>query len=182
MPHRSGVVALALAATAIAAGPEFLRPVDGAIVAPGAFSIAARASDKAQLRVDGKPVASRSPGPGALTATLPLSAGVHKLELTDGAASVSISITAASPASFRPHPPSASCDTCHTVRDSAWALKSDPLGDTCFTCHDAKTFAVAHQHNADVLVECTLCHQPHGSSTAKHLKMKKELACKQCHG
>ena len=183
MPHQLGLAALLALATAQAAsGPAFLRPHDQATVAPGPLSIIARASASAQFRLDGAPLAAKPAGPGAWNATAQLAAGPHKIELIDGASTIALTVTAAMPAAFRAHPPAATCDTCHVVRGGTWAFKSDPLSDTCFGCHDAKAFPVPHQHNAEVLNECTLCHDPHGSSSVKHLKMKKELACKQCHG
>ncbi|MGH9659758.1 MAG: cytochrome c3 family protein, partial [Bryobacteraceae bacterium] len=54
--------------------------------------------------------------------------------------------------------------------------------ESCFSCHDAKAFAEPHSHNAETLVECQTCHEPHGSTEKTHLKMRKQVACKLCHG
>ena len=42
-------------------------------------------------------------------------------------------------------------------------------------------FKVTHS-NDEVLADCVLCHNPHGSTEEFHLKMPRETACKQCHG
>jgi predicted CXXCH cytochrome family protein len=183
MPHR--FVGLLLAACVFADEPRILRPVDQSVVAPGPLSIVARGSAKSELRLDGKQLAATQPGPSALTAVAKLSPGLHELVLRDGGSEQKIQFLVqgapGAPAAwspFRAHPPAATCDACHAVKEGAWEFKSG----SCFACHDAKPFPSTHSHTTEVLAECQLCHSPHGSTAVKHLKMKKELACKQCHG
>lgn len=179
MPHRV-VLILALAAPAVPDGPAILRPAGQSALPPGPLAIVARGAGP--LRLDGKPVAATSPGPGALSATVTPGPGVHELSLGDQ--KLRFFIGPGAPAGFRPyrlHPPAATtCDTCHAVRDGEWEFKG--AAASCFGCHDQKKFPVGHTHNDEVLSECGLCHDPHGSAEEFHLKLAKETACKQCHG
>ena len=175
-----------VAAAALAAAPTeqaILRPADGAILDPGPLSIVARG--KAQLRVDGKQVAAASPGPGAVAATVNPAPGLHELAFGDRKIRFFVGASEA-PAGFRAyraHPPAAAgCETCHAVKDGAWGFRGATLAASCFGCHDAGRFPEPHSHNATVLGECQLCHDPHGSTAKFHLKMDRETACKQCHG
>ena len=179
MPHRL-VLILALAAPAPTDGPRILRPGDQSALPPGPLTIVARGAGP--LRLDGKPLATTSPGPGAQTATVTPAAGVHELSLGDQ--KLRFFVVPGAPADFPPfriHPPAAAaCETCHAVRDGAWEFKG--AESSCFGCHDQKKFPVGHTHNAEVLSECGLCHHPHGSTGKFHLKLVRETACKQCHG
>ncbi|MBI1790148.1 MAG: hypothetical protein HYR60_21660 [Acidobacteria bacterium] len=169
------------------AGPHIFRPADQSVIA-APLVIVARGSGKAELRLDGKPILTTQPGPSALTATLKPGPGLHELILADGGAERKVSFFVPGAANapdwklFKPHPPAAVCDTCHAVKDGAWDFKGATLAQSCFACHDSKPFAAAHSHNTETLAECQMCHHSHGSTSARHLKMRKELACRQCHG
>jgi predicted CXXCH cytochrome family protein len=190
MPYRLGLI-LALAALICfaedAASPGFLRPYDQTIVPAGPLAIVARAAGKAELKLDGKPLAASQPAPTALTATINPNPGRHELTLRNGGAEQKIQFFVRSPAApqgwaeFKQHPPAASCETCHAVKDGAWSFKTDVLADTCFGCPAAKQFPAIHSHNSETLADCQMCHNPHGSTVKAHLKMRKELACKQSH-
>lgn len=161
-------------------GPRILRPTDQSVVKPGPLSIVAKGG---ALKLDGKALAATQPGPGALTATVTPAAGLHELEV-DGV-KAGFFVGAGAPAGwqeFRPHPPGgAACTTCHAVLQGAWEIKGGVTGDNCMQCHDAQGFLKVHSHKPDVLIDCQLCHSPHGSTVQKHLKMTKDAACKQCH-
>ncbi len=186
MPHR--LVALALfAALGCAEEITIFRPSDQSAVPAGPLSVVARVSGKAEVKLDGKPVTATQPALNALTATVMPSPGRHELTVLAGGVEKKVVFFAGAGApadwkTFRPHPPAATCETCHAVKDGAWAFKNATLADSCFGCHEAKQFPAIHSHNTEVLAECQMCHNPHGSTEARHLKLKKELACKQCHG
>ncbi|HYZ85132.1 MAG TPA: cytochrome c3 family protein, partial [Bryobacteraceae bacterium] len=170
-------------------GPEILRPLDGSVLASGNVSFVARVNGPAKLLVDGKPAPAVNPAPNALMATLKLEPGAHELVLDLGSAKQTAKVfvgTGSAPAGFEPfraHPPTAAtCDACHAVKDNVWALKFDTTAEACMKCHDATQFPKKHTHVVNVLEECQMCHMPHGSKAASHLKMNKETACKQCHG
>jgi predicted CXXCH cytochrome family protein len=84
---------------------------------------------------------------------------------------------------FRPHPPgtAVACDTCHAVKEGAWAMKRITLAPLCGQCHDRAQFPKVHTHNTDILTDCQNCHLPHGSAAKSHLQKPKEVVCKQCH-
>jgi predicted CXXCH cytochrome family protein len=170
-------------------GPAFLRPLNQTILPAGPLSIVARTAGKAELRLDGNAIKGSQAVPNVLTATVNPGPGRHELAL--GEQKIQFFVRTAANASsvppgwgeFKTHPPgAAACDTCHAVKDGAWSFKSGVLADSCFGCHNAKPFPVIHSHTSEVLAECQMCHSPHGSAVKAHLKMKKELACKQCHG
>lgn len=170
------------------AGPGFLRPLDQTVLPAGPITVVARTAGKAELRLDGKPIAASQPAANVLTATVNPAPGRHELAFDDQKIQF-FARTAANAAGapqgwseFKTHPPAASCDTCHAIKEGAWTFKNDVLGDTCFGCHNAKQFPGVHSHTSETLAECQMCHLAHGSTVKGHLKMKKELACKQCHG
>ena len=179
MPDRL-VLILALAAQAQTGGPGILRPADKAVLPPGPLTVIARGAGP--LRLDGRGVSVRVQNGDIVTATVTPAAGLHELSFADQ--KLRFFVGPGAPADFRPyrlHPPAtAACDTCHTVRDGVWEFRG--AASSCFGCHDQKKFPVGHTHNAEVLSECGLCHDPHGSAEKFHLKLAKETACKQCHG
>lgn len=168
-------------------GPGFLRPLDQSILKPGALSVVARTEGDAKLLLDGKPVESKSDAAGVLSAIVKLDAGKHELVLVTGGAEhkARLFVGEGAPAgfeAFRAHPPAAACTACHAVEAGAWGFKGGSLKENCLVCHDQKTFVEAHQHTPEVLEECSLCHQPHGSKVRFHLKYDRDTACKLCHG
>lgn len=170
MPYRLGLI-LAAALSCAAAG-RFLRPTDGSSVPVGALSIIAAGTG--ELKLDGKPVPAAQSVPGGVHAQVKVAAGEHELSLGEA----KIRFSAGPSPNFREHPPGGSgCAPCHKAEGGEWTVIM-----ACFGCHDQKTFPKPHQHNAEVLAECQMCHLPHGSSEKAHMKMKKDIACKQCHG
>ncbi|MBI3698631.1 MAG: hypothetical protein HY238_27805 [Acidobacteria bacterium] len=192
MPHRLTRWGLGLAAGLCLAqapeGPRILRPADQSALPAGPLSVIARGDEKSQLLLDGKPLEAKRPFATVLTATLAPASGPHTLTLATAGAEQKVQFFAGPkpPAGFqpyRPHPPAAAtCDTCHAVKDGEWGFKGTVLSENCFGCHNQKTFATKHSHNEETLAECQLCHDPHGSTEKFHLKMTREIACKQCHG
>lgn len=172
-------------------GPRFFRPLDKTAVPAGRLSVAARGGAGAELFLDGETLAFQQPGPGALTAVVSLAPGRHVLRLKDGPTERRVEFFAtgagapeppAGYASFRVHPPATACEACHQVRGERWGFKGLELSESCLGCHEAARFSESHQHTPDALPDCQLCHQPHGAAAPKLLKLRKEIACKQCHG
>ena len=178
--RRCSALILLLLSPAFAEEAAILRPIHDTWVSSGPVSIVAKGSG--ELRLDGKVVKSERPAAGVVTATVTPSAGSHELSL--GSAKITFWYGSGKPAlpEFKTHPPAGSCDACHAVKEGAWEIKGGSAGDNCLACHDRAAFIKLHQHNPDVLQDCQVCHFPHGSAVKSHLKMKKEIACKQCHG
>jgi len=168
-------------------GPVLFSPANESLVTPGALRIIGRATGKATLTLDGKPLTIASPAPGVVLAEIKVPDGLHQLTLTAGDGESKISFFAGKEHNgwkmFRPHPPGAvACDTCHAVKNGEWAMKRATLSPLCHTCHNADQFTKIHTpHNTGTLVDCQNCHFQHGSSSPKHLRMEKAVACKQCH-
>ncbi len=168
-------------------GPKILRPMNRSSLAPGPLVLIARTAGKAEFRLDGKAVPGAQPAPNVLFAAVTVASGPHEVVLVTAAGEEKIGFFAGPKppegfAPFRIHPPGAGCETCHAVKQGAWAFKQAGASASCFGCHDPKPFTEIHSHNAEVLQECQLCHSPHGGTARLFLKMSKELACKQCHG
>jgi predicted CXXCH cytochrome family protein len=177
-------------AYAQATAPLFLRPTQNSVVEAGPLSIVARASAGASVLLDGKPVNTTTPGPGAFTAIITAAPGKHELTVRDstGSSSVVFFVGAANaPAeakSFRVHPPpalKAECATCHAVKDARWTFAGASLAANCHNCHQRESFSKTHTHEPVVLRDCQMCHSTHGSTEAKHLKMPAKTACELCH-
>jgi predicted CXXCH cytochrome family protein len=166
--------------------PLFYAPLDQSLIPVGVFRVVAHSAGDTKLLLDGKPVAFEAPAPGVIRADVKLGAGAHELVARNAAGESKLAIFAGkAQAGFQPfkqHPPLASCDTCHALKQNQWAMKRASLAPVCAACHPQDRFPVVHTHGADLLAECQACHMPHGSQAAKLLKQPKEIGCKQCHG
>lgn len=168
-------------------GATLFAPSHESIVTPGPLRIIGRGAGKAALTLDGKPVPTVSPAPGVILAEIKIPEGPHELVLTAEDGESRVSFYAGKEHKdwkmFRPHPPgNVACDTCHAVKNGAWAMKRATLSPLCHTCHNLEQFTKIHTpHNTGTLVDCQNCHFPHGSAAKTHLRMEKAVACKQCH-
>ena len=56
----------------------------------------------------------------------------------------------------------------------------DNVNDTCYTCHMEKRgpFVRTHQPAQE---DCSICHNPHGTTTPNLLKARQPFLCQQCH-
>jgi predicted CXXCH cytochrome family protein len=162
---------------------RILRPADKSAVPAGPVRIIARAPE-GRLELDGQPVAAEKPFPDVLTARVDAKPGPHTLALIWNEGRREITFFAgpdlpAEFATFRAHPPGGEteCTQCHELsRRGRFVFKGG-----CFDCHQREPFAKVHTHNADVLSECGLCHNAHGSTVKSHLLFSKDIACRQCH-
>lgn len=162
---------------------KIMRPVNSAALPSGKVDIVATAPE-GTIELDGKPVKAEQPFPNVFHATTEVSPGAHTLALIwkEGRKEIRFFAGPNAPAefrAFRTHPPVAEvqCTQCHELtRRGRFHFKGG-----CFDCHKQEAFAKVHTHNNEVLAECGLCHNAHGSTVKAHLLMSKELACKQCH-
>jgi predicted CXXCH cytochrome family protein len=166
-------------------GAIFLSPLPDSAVPVGPLRIVAKGTGAGRLLIDGKPAETVSPAAGVFRAEVTLARGEHELALEskDGLAKIRVFSGEAHGGwkAFRQHPPAATCETCHAVRNGEWTLRRASLAPLCFTCHERGKFPLSHTHNTDILADCQTCHLPHGSQVKGHLLKPKELACKQCH-
>ena len=162
---------------------RIMRPAHKASFRSGSVDIIATAPEGV-LELDGARIAAEQPFPNVFHAKVDVKPGVHTLKLawTGGQKEIQFSTGTDTPGGFepfRPHPPTAdvACTQCHGLsRRGRFVFKGG-----CFDCHQETSFAKTHTHKSDVLAECGLCHNAHGSIVSKHLIHTKELACKQCH-
>jgi predicted CXXCH cytochrome family protein len=180
---RLAIPALALFPALLSAESAILAPTDKSIV-PADVRIVARHDAKPELLIDGKPAVVESPLAGIVWANVRLALGSHEVQLAGGP-KIQIYVGEGAPEGwqkFRPHPPGgAACATCHAVRNGEWAFAKASLVGVCFACHDRAAFPMTHTHEPGIVPDCQMCHSPHGSTAARHLKMAREAACKLCH-
>ncbi len=82
-----------------------------------------------------------------------------------------------------------SCTTCHSVHDAKSAkaqLKTARASETCVSCHKTEAMKVqrsGHMPLREGKMECTSCHNPHGSTNVRLLKTGNTVneACTSCH-
>jgi DmsE family decaheme c-type cytochrome len=82
-----------------------------------------------------------------------------------------------------------SCTTCHSVHEPKSVeaqLKKETVTETCVQCHKkevAKVHRSSHMPVREGKLECTTCHNPHGSQNVKMLREGNSIneACATCH-
>ena len=81
------------------------------------------------------------------------------------------------------------CGTCHSIHSSKSEkaqLKTPRQMDTCATCHRDKVAKIdrsGHMPLREGKMECSTCHNPHGSTNVKQLRKGNSIAeaCTSCH-
>ena len=162
---------------------RIVRPVNKSAFASGPVEVNASVPD-GKLELDGQAVTAESPFPNVLHARLQPSPGLHKLALVwpTGRQEIEFFVGNQPPAGFtlfRTHPPggNVACTQCHELsKRGRFRFKGG-----CNDCHATEAFSKSHTHKADVLPECGMCHNAHGSTAKAHLLHPKEAACKLCH-
>ena len=84
---------------------------------------------------------------------------------------------------------SVGCVSCHSVHEFKSAnaqLKKEKITETCVQCHQKEVNKVhksAHMPVREGKMECTTCHNPHGSQNVKMLREGNSIneACATCH-
>lgn len=73
------------------------------------------------------------------------------------------------------------CSDCHASHGSAGPklMARQSVADTCFTCHMEKRGPFVRKH--EPAEDCTICHNPHGTSVDNLLKVRAPMLCQQCH-
>lgn len=73
------------------------------------------------------------------------------------------------------------CSDCHASHGSAGPklMQRDSVANTCFACHMEKRGPFVRKH--EPAEDCTICHNPHGSSIDNLLKTRPPYLCQQCH-
>lgn len=161
-----------------------LRPSDRSVLQSGALQIIARTGE---IWLDGKPIRQPQDRGGRQALSVSAPAGKHELLWKHAGGFQKIEFFVASGPTetppgwkvYKEHPPQAECAACHAGEKD---FRKSSIAETCFSCHEQKAFPAAHSHNSEVLAECVLCHDPHGSAERFHLRMTRETTCKQCHG
>lgn len=82
-----------------------------------------------------------------------------------------------------------SCVTCHSVhspKSEKVLLKAETVSETCVQCHRKevnKVHKTAHMPVREGKLECSTCHNPHGSQNVKMLREGNSIseACSSCH-
>ena len=59
-------------------------------------------------------------------------------------------------------------------------MKRESVNATCYTCHMEKRGPFVHNHQP-VQEDCTICHNPHGTTAENLLKTRAPFLCNSCH-
>ena len=74
------------------------------------------------------------------------------------------------------------CSDCHNSHGAAGPalMKRDTVNDTCYQCHMEYRGPNIWNHQP-VTEDCAICHNVHGTTTARMLKVRPPFLCTQCH-
>ncbi len=74
------------------------------------------------------------------------------------------------------------CVDCHNPHGGPYAnqLKRATVNEVCYSCHAEKRGPLLWPH-PPVLVNCSNCHEPHGTVNDRLLKIRVPRLCQQCH-
>jgi DmsE family decaheme c-type cytochrome len=74
------------------------------------------------------------------------------------------------------------CSDCHNAHGSVGPknMVRDTVNDTCYTCHMEKRGPFVRTHQP-VQEDCTICHNPHGTTYPALLKIRIPFLCESCH-
>ncbi len=160
-----------------------VKPRDGSWLQGAEIDIIAKAPE-GRLLLDGEPIDAEKPFPDVLHARVALESGGHALRLESPAGSREIQFQVGGPPEgvdvdpYVDHPPlQTACTHCHSLSSRGRFRFSGG----CQACHAKETFIQSHSHEPHELASCGMCHDAHGSSSAKLLVLSQDVACKQCH-
>lgn len=74
------------------------------------------------------------------------------------------------------------CSDCHNAHGGAGEkqLVRDSVNDTCYSCHMEKRGPFVRTHQP-VQENCSICHNPHGTTNPSLLKIRQPFLCQSCH-
>lgn len=73
------------------------------------------------------------------------------------------------------------CSDCHNVHgNNPKQMERGSVVETCYQCHMEKRGPFVHNHQP-VTEDCTICHQPHGTTIPGLLKSRPPFLCQDCH-
>lgn len=74
------------------------------------------------------------------------------------------------------------CSDCHNTHGSAATsqLVKNTVNETCYQCHAEKRGPFLWEHSP-VREDCSICHDPHGTTEDRMLKVRSPFLCQQCH-
>lgn len=74
------------------------------------------------------------------------------------------------------------CSNCHNPHGGAGPtnLAKNTVNETCYQCHQDKRGPYLWEHQP-VREDCTICHDPHGSTHYRMLKVAPPYLCEECH-
>ncbi len=178
---------------------QILWPPKNAVILKGTFPMIAT-GQSSEIHVDGKRLERESRWHEPLQLTwLGLNPGVHELTIGSTTQKFCVALNDVENEAPRNWPICRShtirnldngCEECHasttakvatdTTESSRW-LEAPEIPEKCVECHTTEAFETTHQHPADSLTDCTLCHRMHSSRREKLLLYPKDILCTQCH-
>jgi predicted CXXCH cytochrome family protein len=182
---------LVLAAAVFAAAPvsggdlKVLAPPDGAVfTAPSAILIGMGSSGDLEVTLNSRKVGGIKQSGRAFTGPLDLAEGKNVLLVKSGVETREMIFERRSKNTgsfvYRYHDPvkDGECKACHPQGVG----RTSPVTEAklCNTCHEPKT-GFKHLHGPLGAGQCSICHDPHGSSYPTFLIMGVRALCVECH-
>jgi predicted CXXCH cytochrome family protein len=164
---------------------KILAPPDGATLSSAAVTLIGSGSAGAlEVQLNGRKVAGIKQSGRAFTGPLALAAGKNVLLVRSGVETLQYSVeyqakgAAASPYLYHDPVADGECKACHPQGVG----RTSPVTEArlCNACHDPKT-GYKYLHGPLGTGQCTICHDPHGSSNPALLVTSLRALCVQCH-
>jgi len=181
------VLAAALFAAAPVHGGELrvLAPPDGAVLAGSTVTLIGMGSGgELEVTLNGRKVAGIKQSGRAFTGALELAEGKNVLLVKSGLETRQQTFERKDKVDGRPqyryHDPvkDGECKSCHPQGVG----RTSPVSEArlCNSCHEPKT-GFTHLHGPLGAGQCSICHDPHGSSYKAFLVMGVRALCVECH-
>lgn len=179
---------------------QILWPPKNVVVLKGTFPVIAT-NKASEIQVDGKLVERVSRWHEPLqVAWIGLNPGIHELTVGTTTQKFCVALNDVENEAPKNWPICRShtirnldngCEECHasttaegepqTDATPTQLLESPEIPGKCVECHTTEAIETTHQHPADSLTNCTLCHRIHSARREKLLQYPKDILCTQCH-
>ncbi|HEY5997981.1 MAG TPA: C25 family cysteine peptidase, partial [bacterium] len=163
----------------------FTFPPEGAVIAAGQTVVAGTVANRSLVEVrvsTGRETFAAPVVRGGFVARVRLAPGATTVTVAAGGREVPLRLVARpASATWTPHltNDAAQCAVCHPGWERDGFFVGMAPGETCQRCH-ARVDTLPRRHEPAALGECTACHDPHGTPSARAARRDGER-CGTCH-